>query len=377
MCNRKGEKMTDIAVVGVGRLGLCLSLVLARAGFKVVGVDRNETYVKELNDKTFKTPEPFVEDFLRWDRNTKYTTELRDALTADVVFLVVPTPSLPDGSYDHSYLEDVATDLRLFGEVEDKHLVVNATTMPGYCDTLAEKMEPFGWTVSYNPEFIAQGNIIKDQMNPDMILIGEGSESAGSKIAAVYERLNQNSNPEIHRMSRISAEITKLSLNCFLTTKITFANMVGDVCTSAGADATAVLGAIGSDSRAGPKYLNYGFGYGGPCFPRDNRALGKYAESVGIDALISHATDEYNKLHLEYMLKEVRESDARSSGVYMDYVSYKKGTDIIEESQELEYVLQLVREGFNVTVKDRKEVIEKVRSQHPELSKKITFIEER
>merc|ERR1719453_938448 len=130
-----------------------------------------------------------------------------------------------------------------------------------------------------------------------MVLIGEGTVEAGDVLEDLYRR-TCDSEPQICRMTPSSAEITKISINCFITTKISYANMIGDIadCTP-DADKDAILQAVGMDSRIGPKCLKPGYGFGGPCFPRDNRALGGYAESIGVKPLISIATDEYNVEH--------------------------------------------------------------------------------
>ena len=126
-----------------------------------------------------------------------------------------------------------------------------------------------------------------------MVLIGQGNTEAGDILQKMYEDMTLNK-PRIHRMSRVEAEITKIGLNCFLTTKISYANMIGDIVTKSGGNPDTVLSAIGDDTRIGDKYIKYGYGYGGPCFPRDNRVLALYAEDLGIDALISKASDSSN-----------------------------------------------------------------------------------
>lgn len=352
-----------VGIIGVGRLGLCLALSVEKEN-QVVGVDLRQDYIDSLNKKSIVTNEPGVKDALKCSKNVAFSTDVVAVRDCQLIFTTVQTPSKGDGSYDHTRIDQVVDSLLKFGEVEDKHFVINSTVMPGYSDTIAERMEPLGWTVSYNPEFIAQGNIMHDQAYPDVVLIGEGSRRAGDLIEELYRSFVRTA-PEYCRMKRVEAELMKLSLNCFLTTKISYANMIGDICRKYGADPHVVLGAVGADSRVGKKYLKYGFGYGGPCFPRDNRALGVCGGRVGIDALISHATDQYNKDHLEYILADHEESG--DAVVTLDGVAYKKGTDILEESQQLEYAKRLSEEGYVVVVIESKEVIELLKKEHPEL----------
>ena len=166
------------------------------------------------------------------------------------------------------------------------------------------------------------------------------------------------SNPTYNRMSITEAELTKLSVNCYLTTKISYANMVGDIANRLGCDADKVLKAIGTDSRIGNKYLKPGFGFGGPCFPRDNRALAKCGEEVGIDAVISKATDEMNKKHLQYQIDDfVKLNPNREQIIKIDFITYKKDSILIEESQQLKFALKLKELGYNIEILDQREEV--------------------
>ena len=238
--------------------------------------------------------------------------------------------------------------------------------MPEYCDSLQEKLSPYNYTVSYNPEFIAQGNILNDQAYPDMVLIGQANKEVGDIVQEHYEKMTMNT-PKICRMSRTQAELTKLSLNCFLTTKIAFANMVGDIAIASGVDPNPVLAAVGNDTRVGPKYLRYGFGYGGPCFPRDNRALGIFARDKGQLALISAASDDSNALHLSFQVEKFIDENPKDTPVVITDVTYKPGTSIIEESQQLKFAVRLAQAGYKVTIRERREVIEKINKQYAQI----------
>ncbi len=243
--------------------------------------------------------------------------------------------------------------------------------MPGYCETITPRLKNLNYTVSYNPEFIAQGTILKNQAEPDMVLIGEGSEAAGDMLQAVYEAHTTNS-PRICRMTPTEAELTKLSLNCFLTTKIAYANMIGDIALRSGGDPATILNAIGSDSRIGNKYLGYGYGYGGPCFPRDNRALALHAADCGVEALISKASDKSNTLHLEYQVEQYMKENAPNVPVQFDYVTYKRDSTLLVESQQLEFAKKLAEKGYNIIIKERRTVIDELKSLYGDL---FTYVE--
>jgi len=341
-----------VAIIGVGKLGLCLGLNIARAGYSVVGVDKNEHYINQLKSKSFISDEPFVEDFLNKTDNISFTTSIKQAIEADIIFAVVPTPSTVEWKYDHQYIEDVVEELIKLGPQKNrKEFVVNCTTFPGYTSELQKRLVDYNYYVSYNPEFIAQGSIIQDQLNADQVLIGEYDKLAGDRIQKVYSTFMKKV-PSYSRMSVTEAEITKLAVNCFLTTKISYANMIGDIARKYQCDESKILNSIGSDSRIGNKYLNYGFGFGGPCFPRDNRALIKCAEEVGLKAPIASATDKMNKLHLEFQIEEYTNNYPVGSTVNLDYITYKKGSSIVEESQRLLFASRLKELGYKIKVQE-------------------------
>jgi len=363
------EQREKIAVLGIGKLGICFALNLERSGYDVVGVDVDENYVQAINSKTLKSYEPGVERYLQNSTHFKATTNINEAIDAEtaLVFIMVATPSLPDGSYNHAQIEHVAERLMQFGKQQfKKHIIIGCTTMPGYCDTLAALLAPYNYTVSYNPEFIAQGNIIHDQQYPDQVLIGEADKETGDKIVEVYKKMCLNQ-PVYCRMNRLSAEICKLATNCFLTMKISFANSMGDFAIRAGADPDKILSAIGSDSRIGSKYIRYGFGFGGPCFSRDNRALALSGKQHGMDLHLSYATDVVNKQHLDFQFKQYMEQYPSDEVISFDHVSYKKGSVILEESQQLALALRLAREGRKVLIKDVPAVVGAVKKLYGDL----------
>lgn len=348
----------NISIIGVGKLGLCLGLNLETKGYQVLGIDVNESYVNLLKNKTLKSSEPFVEQLLQKSSNMEFSTQLSRAVESDTIFIVVATPSTSEWKYDHTQIEQVVNELVKLGKQPiRKDLVINCTTFPGYCEDLHKRLKPYNYYVSYNPEFIAQGSIIKDQLNCDSVLIGEADKIAGDKIEKIYKDLCE-SNPYYNRMSCTESEIVKLATNCFLTTKISFANMVGDIASRLNCNANTVLKAIGTDSRVGSKYIKPGFGFGGPCFPRDNRALAKCGEELGIDAVVSKATDEMNEKHLQYQIEDfVKNNPDKTKEIEIEYVTYKKDSVLLEESQQLKFALKLKELGYTIKILDQREEV--------------------
>ena len=359
----------NISVIGIGKLGLCTALIFEKAGYNVLGVDIFPDYVNSINDKTFKSSEPLVEEYLKQSSNFRATLSLDEALAfSNIIFVLVATPTGHGAkSYDHSHLSRVLHDINR-RKVEDKHIVIGCTVLPGYINKVARYIlrDCKNVTVNYNPEFIAQGSIITNFENPDMILIGEETKEAGDTLENIYNKV-LNKKGTFCRMTAESAELTKLSVNCFITTKIAFANTIKDISDKTpNSSADDILHAVGLDTRIGGKCLKPGYGFGGPCFPRDNRALGNYAESIGIKPIIPRATDESNKYHANIMAENLLEEGALGCEYVFENVAYKDNcpVNIIEESQKLEVAKKLVERGERVIIKDRASILEAVQLEY-------------
>jgi len=358
--------MKNISVIGIGRLGLCFSLTLEGGGYEVVGCDINQDYVNSINSKTFVSHEPGVNDKLLVSTNFKATTDLEECVShARLIFVTVASYSEPDGRYDLSQVDAVVDDLvRLGVQEQEKHLVICTNVNPGYSDTIYGRLENLNWQVSFNPETIAQGSILKDQEYPDCVYVGSDTPELAAEIIKTYHNMCINT-PSIHIMDRLSAELTKISLNCYLTCKISFANMVGDLATKIGANADKVLAAVGSDSRINNKFFRYGFGWGGPCFPRDTRAFIKLAQNSNVSHAMCTASNAINNLHLQFQVEEFLSTGAIE--YHTDSVTYKKGTVILEESQQLQFAVQLAKNGVTVTIKESEEVIKQLEPLYGDL----------
>ncbi len=362
----------NITVIGIGRLGLCTALAFEKAGNHVLGVDINPSYVQSLNDKSHHSPEPFVNEYLARSKNFRATCSLDEGIHfSNLYYIMVDTPSTAaQEAYDHSKLSLVLSEINK-RKVKNKHIVIGCTVFPGYIRNVGSFLirNCTSTTLNYNPEFIAQGNILYGLHNPDIVLIGEETKKAGDLLETLYQKICKNS-PKICRMSPDSAEITKLAVNCFITTKIAYANMVGDIADSThNANKFEILEAVGADKRIGNLYLKPGYGFGGPCFPRDNRALGSYAKILGITPLIPQATDNSNKEHAQFMIKKLLAANCPE--YVFENVTYKDNctVPIIEEAQKLVVAAHLARAGKCVLIRDSASVIEKVQQSYGNLFK--------
>ncbi len=351
-----------ITVCGIGRLGSPLVAVLASKGYPVTGVDVNREYVDALAAGKPPVEETGLAKLIAANREriSATTDILAAASDADVVFIAVPTPSLPDGSFSCEYAVEAA---RAIGEAwrdsgKWRLCVLASTVMPGHCEGLVvpalEEASGLtcgeGFSLAYNPEFIALGSVIADMLHPDFILIGESDERAGDMLSEIYSEVCGS---PIARMNFICAEVAKIALNAYVTAKISYANMLAEICEALpGADAVTVTQAIGQDSRIGRKYLAPGAAFGGPCFPRDGRAFRQMAASRGLSAALSEATDEINR-HQTERLTDLAYHVAGSAGrVAVLGISYKPGTSVSEESAGVAVANALLVRGLSVAAYD-------------------------
>ena len=351
-----------IGLIGAGRLGICLALLMEGAGYDVLVSDIREDYVNSLNNRVITTEEPGVQERLTTAKNFEATTDnYRVINECDFIFTLVATPSLSDGSYNVNAVYDVIRDIQTAGDVSGKTFIVGCTTNPGDCSRFQDLLTSYGVNVVYNPEFIAQGTIIKDLINADMVLIGGANDESFELLEKIYKDI-QIKKPKIGRMSSTSAELVKLAVNCYLTTKISYANMVGEVMTMAGLEdeIDTVLTAIGNDSRVGNKYLKYGYGFGGPCLPRDNRSFAAFAKKQGLNYNLGETTDNFNDEHAKFLKKYFLKKNVDSRPYYFEYVSYKKGTDILTESQQYRLCTDLLSEGYTVYIDDVESIIKQL-----------------
>ncbi len=370
----------NLGVIGTGRLGLSFALLCAQKGFTVTASDKDTEYVEKLQTGTHRTSEPFIEGWLDDTSVTKniiFTDSNRTVVSnSDIIFLFVPTPSLPTGEYDHQYIED-AIDSIADIDCRDKILVIGCTVMPGYTQSLIDRTD---YDIVYNPEFIAQGAIVNGLRNADMILIGTHKEASVHALTALYRAIMNQYNIKVNVMSPTAAELTKISINCFLTTKIAFRNMIGEIAINSGIEdeVNTIIGAIGSDSRIGTKYLlYYGFGYGGVCLPRDNKALIAHARLVGNIARVAEGTEAANCLHHSY-LKEyfINKNPNKKIPFIFNQLSYKKGVDILTESQQYLLCKDLLKEGYSVVINEGDQVVSIVMKELAEYQDRILFNKE-
>ncbi len=354
----------SVSVCGLGKLGACMAATFAARGFNVVGVDIDPEKVRKVNAGEPPVDEPLLAETIKEGRGRlRATNDPSETVTTDASFFIPPSPSLPDGSFSTEYLlkamQPIAKAVREAGK-RGHIFVCSSTTTPGAVDSVLIPMleKETGWKagkdfgVCYNPEFIALGNVVNGLLEPDMVLIGESDPESGALLEELYHRYARNK-CRIARMSIISAELTKISVNSYITMKISFTNQLRMIAEKfPKADINQILDAIGTDTRIGKKYLRAGLSFGGPCFPRDNRLLAYTARQNGLAAPLAEASDRVNELTKENLLERVTQLVPVKSTVLVLGMSYKPDTYITEESAGLHLAQNLKRHGYRVLVHD-------------------------
>lgn len=354
----------EISVIGLGKLGLPLAALFANSGHKVRGFDSSNVLRESLNTESFESNEPQLTKLLTSSKsNLKICESIEEAVQgSEAVFVIVPTPSLPSGHFSNEYVLSVIESMGTALIKTKNKIVIDivSTVMPGSCTGLiwnalekssnAKIGEKVG--LCYNPEFIALGSVINDMQYPDMHLLGESHNWAGDIIENALTSVVKKQVP-CQRMTLTEAELVKIAINNFVTMKISFANSLFQAAEKIkGIDIDRVTNAIGLDSRIGNKYLKGAAPYGGPCFPRDTRALAALYRELEISQALPVATEQVNNSHVEFIKNYVVRNIRESKKVGVVGISYKPGTSVIEESPGVAIVNALLDQGLNVTTWD-------------------------
>ncbi len=341
-----------------------MAAALAARGVDVTGVDVNAEVVRLVNDGQAPVQETDLADYIAAHRaRIRATTSHAEAIGAsEVSFVIVPTPSDSRGAFALAYVAEAFTAIgRALADRHDYHLVVlTSTVLPGsmrhvllpILERESGKRAGRDFGVCYSPEFIALGSVIADFLRPDFTLVGEFDERSGATLEALYARTLEGE-PPCRRMSLENAELTKVALNAFVTTKISFANMLADLCERLpGGDVDVVTAALGTDSRIGRKYLRGALGFGGPCFPRDNAALVYIASTLGTRADLPATTDRGNRARADAVAAAVVDALPPGATVAVLGLAYKPFSDVVEESQGLRVAERLSDAGLRVVACD-------------------------
>lgn len=355
----------NIAIVGTGYVGLVSGTCFAEMGINVTCIDIDSKKIQNLKKGIIPIYEPGLEDMIL--RNVKaerlhFTTKITDILdNVDVVFSAVGTPSGEDGSADLKYVLEVA---RTIGQHMKKYiLLVTKSTVPvGTArlvrHTIQQELDKRGLDIDFdvasNPEFLKEGDAIKDFMSPDRVVVGVESEKAKEMMTKLYRPFLLN-NFRVIFMDIPSAEMTKYAANAMLATRISFMNDIANLCELLGADVNMVRKGIGTDVRIGSKFLYAGIGYGGSCFPKDVKALIQTAEQNGYDLKVLKAVEEVNEHQKRILFSKLLKhfgNAMEGKTIAVWGLSFKPNTDDVREAPSLVLIKKLLKAGCKIRVFD-------------------------
>lgn len=334
-------QMAGVGVVGLGKLGLPMAALYAQVGHRVMGIDKSSALIRSLRNGHYFSTEPGLCELAgAVENNIKYFDDFTRVAECEYIFIIVPTPSDESGAFSNEYVEDALGEIvkSLDGTELAHRIVVSSTVMPGSCDQFVKDyIEPFNkknnkgkLSLIYSPEFIALGSVLKDLQHPDLILIGsEDSELRDTALPLLGSILSPRAAPGVPECTLVEAELAKLAINNYLSIKTAFANSIGELATSLGADPLAVLSVVGSDSRIGTKFLRPGMTASGPCIPRDTVALRKLSWDQNVPPFLSRSAEMVHERRRSYLLTMADHSGGPYAVVGL---SYKPNTVVFDAS---------------------------------------------
>ena len=369
-----------LGLIGVDEIGLSFGLLCEKKGYEVLVSNSNEDYVFNLNQKICITNEPLIQSMLFDTNKFSATTSNTDVIkNSDIIFIFSPTPSNIDGNYDTVKVFDVISEFYTLSsqdvQLYNKKVVICSTTNPGEVDQIQQRLNMFNIQVAYNPFFTNEGEIVKDIENHEMVLIGTEYQELTNELIQLHTKVKKIL-VNVYTMSSKAAEITKIGINSFLSAKISYANMLGEIITKSGIEneVNMVLTAIGGDSGIGKKHMNYGFGFGGPTINGDNKALKHFAESVEVNTDLISCINTFNQSHILFIKEHYSQKNpTKEIPFVMNHITYKKGSNIVEESQQFQLCIELLNDGYSVNVIEIPEVANKLNTLSESYNGRLKF----
>ncbi len=354
----------NITVIGGGYVGLVSGACFAHLGHKVLIVEKVKEKLELLKEGKSPIYEPGLDELLRegLDRELlNFTDSLEEGTEfSEVLFICVGTPSLPDGSPDLSQVDEVVRNVAR--HMDSYKVFVEKSTVPVHTHERVKgivrrylKDKSLEFDVVSNPEFLREGAAVEDFINPDRIVVGVSSERAKGIMEEIYKPLVEKGAP-LFITDPASAEIIKHAANSFLAMKISFINMVADLCEATGANVDSVADGIGFDKRIGREFLNAGIGWGGSCFPKDLKAFVRIAKDFSVDFSLLEEVERINERRIDVLMKKLKDAlwTLRAKRIAVWGLSFKPNTDDIRDAPSLKVVQRLLKEGAIISAYDPK-----------------------
>ncbi len=366
-----------LTIIGTGYVGLVTGTCFAEVGHQVTCVDNNQEKVKVLQAGGIPIYEPALEELVKKNvaaGRLRFTASTKDGVeNSDVIFIAVPTPPMPDGSVDLSFIESVAREIA--GSMTSYKIVVDKSTVPVKTgDKVAETIKRYckaqaEFDVVSNPEFLREGFAVEDLMKPDRIVIGVRSQRPVAKMKEIYAPFNA----PIIVTDINSAELIKHAANSFLALKISYINAISVICEASGANVQEVANGIGLDARIGRRFLDAGLGFGGSCFPKDLSAFITISEQLGYDFALLKEVQQINAGQMERFIKKITDTlwvlKGKKIGVLG--LAFKQNTDDVRLSPAIDLCQRLQKEGAILRVHDPKAM-----DKAKDVLKNVTYVDD-
>lgn len=363
--------MQTISIIGLGHVGLVNAVCFAHRGYRVIGIETDQNRLRQVRNAEAPFFEPSLPDYLKnaIDRDLLLATDdFSLNAQADCCFIAVETPSKSDGSADLSAIEAVASAVgrSLRDNLKNQLIVILSTVPPGSARNVITpilerescKLKGKGFNLCSNPELFQQGDAIHDTEYPDRIIIG-GDEPDASRLEQFYGEFCGDRRCVILRTTHENAELIKYANSAFIATKISFINFIADIAERVRfADVRVIAEGIGLDERIGPGALHAGIGWGGPCLPKDTRALTAFSSRCGVESDLIRAVSAVNNAHHYKVIRLAREAlgSLKENRIAVLGLAFKSGTDELKDASSIAIIKLLLAEGARVVVYDPKSV---------------------
>jgi|688.fasta_scaffold49408_7 UDPglucose 6-dehydrogenase len=377
------EFKMNIGIIGCDIVGLGFALLCEQNGHDILISDQDENFIYNLNQKICLTNEPLIQSLLLDSQRLSGTTDNIEIIkNSDIIFTFVETPPSVEDTYDTTKVFDVITNYFAASSLDillyDKKFVVCSTTNPGDVEQIQKRLGMYNIRVAYNPPNVSYGDIINGFKKSEVVIIGTEYDNLNNDLSVIYNQIKESS-VHIYSMSIKAAEVAKIGINGFLATKITYANMIGELMNRMGIEKeiNLVLNAIGGDSRIGTKYLNYGLGFGGPSIPKSNRALIKYSKDLNLNISLPSSVKNDNDQHIEFLKNQYTQFNPDKSIPFIfDNLGFKKGVQTFDESQQMKLCIGLLTEGYTVYTYATSDSIKKLSELSGSYENRLKFLKQ-
>jgi UDPglucose 6-dehydrogenase len=368
-----------IAVIGTGYVGLVTAAGLAELGHKIIGADKDLDKIARISQGEVPIYEPGLDELLEANlkkRNIVFSPDLNKTIAeAEVIFVCVGTPQHSDGSADMSQIEEVS---RQIAENLNRYkLVVEKSTVPVKTSfwikrtiSLYKKTDK-EFDVASNPEFLREGSAVSDFLNPDRIIVGVETERAKDILCSIYEKFKDR----IVVTNIDTAELIKHASNSFLAMKISYINLISNLCEKTEANVEQVAEGMGLDPRIGGRFLKAGIGYGGSCFPKDIKALTRIGEELGVDMSLLKEADRINSDRVRVFVDKIKRAlwILKDKTIAILGLAFKPETDDIREAPSINVIRSLLQEGALLRLYDPK-AMENMKQLYPEEPERLLYL---